>query len=91
MKTIKVEVCVCTNCVMNGAMNIIEAIEGVAALEKQLRIENNIVITTSKKLADDNNGEKSPVVRINGELLYRTNTETVMAKIIALTSKDVVY
>ena len=39
MKTIKVDVCVCTECVMNGAMDIMQAIEDMKNLNQEE--ENN--------------------------------------------------
>ena len=34
MKKLTVEVCVCTQCVLNGAMHIIESIEGLKKLKR---------------------------------------------------------
>ncbi len=36
MKKVNLEVCVCTECVMMGAMEIIDAIEGLKSLETDM-------------------------------------------------------
>ena len=86
MKKLTVTVCVCTECVMNGA---IESIESLNKLKVQLRLNTQIDVQTSKCIGEPKHGDKSPMVEINGEYIENANAETVMAKIIALTSKDV--
>lgn len=88
MKTINVEVCVCTNCVMNGAMDLIESIEGLAKLEKQLKADKVIKISTNKKIGGNDHSSCSPVVTVDDCLLLDTDTETVMEKILASFPKE---
>ena len=89
MKKLVVEVCVCTECVMKGAMDIIESIESLKKLKVQLRFNTQIQIVMSKCLGEAKHGAFSPLVKINGELLERANSETVMAKIIGMAQKEV--
>ncbi len=89
MKKLTVTVCVCTECVMNGAIDLIESIESLNKLKVQLRLNTQIDVQTSKCIGEPKHGDKSPMVEINGEYIENANAETVMAKIIALTSKDV--
>lgn len=89
MKKLIVEVCVCTECVMKGAMDIIESIESLKKLKVQLRFNTQIQIVMNKCLGEAKHGTASPLVKINGELLERANSETVMAKIIGMAQKEV--
>lgn len=89
MKKLVVEVCVCTECVMKGAMEIIESIESLKKLKVQLRFNTQIQIAMNKCLGDTKHGAQSPLVKINGDIMERANSETVMAKIISMAQKDV--
>ncbi|MDD2955195.1 MAG: hypothetical protein PHD67_02640 [Oscillospiraceae bacterium] len=86
MKRLSVEICVCTKCVMNGAMDIIEAVEGLKKLKTQLRLNSQVDIVTRSFCSG---ADVCPLVCVNGERMEHSNSETVMAKIISLTSKDV--
>lgn len=87
MKKINVEVCVCTQCVLNGAMHIIESIESLKKLKVQLRMNSQISIVPAPSLVEGKHSDISPVVRINGEILEKADSETVMAKIISLSQR----
>lgn len=87
MKKLTVEVCVCTQCVLNGAMQIIESIESLKKLKVQLRTNTQVQIVTSADLVQGKHPEISPLVRINGELIEKADSETVMEKIIAYNQK----
>lgn len=89
MKKLIVEVCVCTECVMKGAMDIVESIESLKKLKVQLRFNTQIQIEMRKCLGEAKHGMDSPLVRINGDLLQKASSETVMAKIIGLASQDI--
>ena len=86
MKRMTVEICVCTKCVMHGAMDIIESVEGLKKLKTQLRLGSQIEIETKNLCKGE---DVYPLVCINGERMERASSETVMAKVISLTSKDV--
>lgn len=89
MKKIKVEVCVCTGCVMNGATEILEAIESLQELKEQMipdvNEESSFEIITSKCLDGKQHHEQSPLLYIDGEIFSRANSETVMSHLISMT------
>lgn len=89
MKKLVVEVCVCTECVMKGAMDIIESIESLKKLKVQLRMNTQIQVEMSKCLGEARHGEHSPRVRIGGEMMEHADSETAMARIINLASQNV--
>lgn len=88
MKRLEVNVCVCTQCVMNGAMDIVEAIESLQKLKTQLRFNASVKVNASESLCDRESGDVSPLVIINHERLERVTSEQVMAKIISMVSRD---
>lgn len=87
MKKITVEVCVCTQCVLGGAMHIIESIESLKKLKVQLRMNAQVTIVTSPCLVEGKHSDQAPVVKVNGELLERAGSEAVMERIISLNHK----
>lgn len=93
MKKIKVEVCVCTGCVMNGAPEILEAIESLQELKNQMNPyepeeESSLEVVTNRCLGGDNHHDKSPLVSIDGELFPRANSETIMSHLITKTREN---
>ena len=80
MTTISVEVCVGTQCPLMGAMEILEAITSLQEVDAALDIAVQPV--PCRNLCDD--GRQAPVVIINGDVLLQTNSESVMARIMAL-------
>lgn len=89
MKKLVVEVCVCTQCVLNGAMDIIESVESLQKLKVQLRLNAQIQVVTTTSLGEGKHAHAAPVVAINGEIIEHAHSETIMSKIVALTTKDV--
>ncbi len=83
MKKVKVKVCVCTECVMNGAMDIIESIEGLKKLKVQLRLNSQFQVETDNCLTGEKHHGRSPLVMVEGELLEKCTSETVMSKILS--------
>lgn len=86
MKRLNVEICVCTKCVMNGSMDIIESVEGLKKLKTQLRLNSQINIVTGRFCEKV---DECPLVCVNGERMEKASSEAVMAKVISFTSKDV--
>lgn len=86
MENLNVEVCVCTKCVMNGAMDIMESIDELKEMYGDLQGKYNtdikINVTPVKYLGKANHGDHSPIVSINGEIIEEANNQTVMAEII---------
>ena len=89
MKKLKVEVCVCTQCVLNGAMHIIESIEGLRKLKTQLRMNAQVDVVTTSGLVEGKHPETAPLVRVNGELIEKANSETVMEKVLSQSVRSV--
>lgn len=88
MKSIEVKVCVCTHCVMNGAMEIVESIESLQKLKSQLRFHTTVKINATENLCQKNgHGFSSPLVMINEEVIERATSEMIASKIISMISK----
>lgn len=88
MKRLEVKVCVCTQCVMNGAMDIVEAVESLQKLKTQLRFGSSIKVEANECLCDKADGDVSPLIFVNGERLEKATSEIVMSRVIALASKE---
>lgn len=84
MKRLDVKVCVCTQCVMSGAMDIVESIESLQKLKTQLRFNSAINIIADKRICEKDSVDISPLVVINDEKVEKATSETVTAKIISL-------
>ena len=67
MKKIHVEVCVCTACVMNGSVDLMESVESLREL---------------RGLGGVPHQEDSPVVAVEGKVFKKADAETVMAYIV---------
>lgn len=93
MKKLNIEICVCTECIMNGAMDIMESIERLKEMSGELKEQYNtdieINITPIKCLGDGRHGNFSPKVSINGKIFESTNSQSIMAEIIASMKKEV--
>lgn len=87
MKSLEVKVCVCTHCIMDGAMDIVESIESLQKLKSQLRFNTSVKISANECLCERGSGDRSVLVLINGEALEKATSETVTAKIISIISK----
>ncbi|WP_165445423.1 NAD(P)H-dependent oxidoreductase subunit E [Bacilliculturomica massiliensis] len=82
MKELKVEICVCTECVMKGAMELAESVESLKKVKKHLDYEGEIYIDMEKCLGESKHGEDSPLIAVDGELIKNADSETVMEKIV---------
>lgn len=87
MQRIDVKVCVCTQCVMNGAMDIVSSIEGLQKLKNQLRFHTAIKVDDTKCLCQKSDTELSPLVVVNDLRIEKATSEIVTAKIISDISK----
>ena len=89
MKKQEIKVCVCTQCVLNGAMDIVESIESLQKLKSQLRLNTSIKVIADESFCDKSKKNISPVVSIDGEILENATSEMVTAHIIHTTmAKD---
>ena len=85
MEDLKVAVCVCIECVMKGAMDIIESIESLNDVKDVLELSRGIYIETVKCIGEAKHGMKSPIVSVGNVVIEKANTETVMAQILEMT------
>lgn len=83
MVNVKVDICLCTSCVMHGAESIIEAIESLSLLKGMDNDNINIEIVTHKILGKaTHQTESSPVITVNGTVLEKVNTQTAMSYVL---------
>lgn len=87
MNRIEVKVCVCSECIMNGAMDIVESVESLQSLKAQLRLKSKILVSANEVLCPKGDKECSPKVIINGEVFDHTNSETVAEKIVSMIAR----
>lgn len=94
MEKLDIEVCVCTECVMDGSMDIIESIEHLKEMsgdyKEQYDTDMEVHITPIKCLGEGKHGAHSPKVSINGKVFENTDSQTIMAEIIATMKKEVI-
>ena len=93
MKKIHVEVCVCTACVMNGSVDLMESVESLRELRGQMEddfrlnflkhlLQMTQVTDIPKCLGGVPHQEDSPVVAVEGKVFKKADAETVMAYIV---------
>ncbi len=87
MQRLDVKVCVCTQCVMNGAMDIVESIENLQKLKNQLRFKMTIRVIANECLCVKSDNEVAPLVIINDERIERATSDRVTEKIISIISR----
>ena len=89
-----IEICVCTECVMNGSMDIMQSIEQLKEMSDELQEKYNtdieLNITPVKCLGERKHGIHSPKISINGQVFENTDSQTIMAEIIALMKKEII-
>lgn len=88
MKKVEVKVCVCTACVMNGSVEIMESVESLRHLREQMEDgdmiqgKRELIVTTDKYLGGVSHEADSPMVEVNGKVFTRADSESVMSYII---------
>jgi len=91
-KVVEVSICVCNECVMNGAMDIMESLEKFGELAEEIKerydMEIVLTLTTEKCIGKCKHGEHSPRVSINGHIFDHADSQTVMEEIIHSMSKE---
>lgn len=88
VKDIQVEICVCTECVMQGAMELVESVESLKKLKGELKFDGNIHVTMNKCIGEKKHGDKCLLASVNGEVIECADSETVMEKVISIIKKD---
>ncbi len=87
MKRLDVNVCVCTHCVMNGALEIAESVKSLQKLKNQLRFDTTVRVNATENLCKTANADASPLVIVGGEVIEKATSDAVMAKIISKISR----
>lgn len=88
MKKVEVKVCVCTACVMNGSVEIMESVESLRHLREQMEDgdmiqgKRELIVTTDKCLGEVSHEADSPMVEVNGKVFTKADSESVMSYII---------
>lgn len=84
MKKIVVEICAGTHCTLMGAMDIMDAVASLSDIQHEADPACEIEIRPIPCPDTCQNGRKSPMVRVNGQILFKADSETVMALILDL-------
>ena len=88
MKKVEVKVCVCTACVMNGSVEIMESVESLRHLREQMEDgdmiqgKRELIVATDKCLGAVSHEADSPMVEVNGKVFTKADSESVMSYII---------
>ena len=83
MKKIDVFVCVCAECMLSGAMDLICGIESLKKVPKASPFTVKIIPTTPLDCHD--HSACAPVIKVEDEVMENATTQNVMAKILAHT------
>lgn len=83
MNRIEVKVCACAECVMNGAMDIVDTVESLQSLKSLLRLNSKVTVIANERLCPRGDVSGSPRVMINGEVFEKVDSETVAEKVIS--------
>ncbi|MDD4690703.1 MAG: NAD(P)H-dependent oxidoreductase subunit E [Eubacterium aggregans] len=84
MDHLQIEVCVCSACILKGAMDIIDSIESLGEVQDITGLQCSIEIKPVSCLGLPGHGKNSPIVRIGDNIIECATMETVMAHIMAL-------
>lgn len=77
---VAVKICLGTNCSFRGGQSILDALESDPLLKNRIVIETTRCI--DERCCD---GERSPVVEIDGEIIVSASIERVTGKLISMT------
>lgn len=81
MKKVKVDVCVCTSCVMSGAMEILESLENLRDLRDKMQEEQEIQVTTNPQLEPRAHTGASPMVSVNEQVFKKATIQEVLSAV----------
>lgn len=84
MKKIMVEICTGTHCTLMGAMDIMDAVASLSEIQHEADPSCEIEIRPIPCPDTCQNGQIAPMVRVNGQALYKTDSESVMSLILSL-------
>ena len=91
-KVLDVKICVCNECVMNGAMDIMESLEKMHEVAEEIKesfdMEIKLNLISDKCIGESKHGNLSPRVSFEGKVIDNADSQTVMEEIIASMSKE---
>ena len=79
---VEVEICVCANCVLCGAMDLVEAVEVLGSLRGRLHYRARVETKLSPHLGQGSHRYGAPYAKVNGKMLENTVCENLMAAIL---------
>jgi len=91
MEALKVKVCVCTHCVLKGAMDIIESIEDINDVKEILEMDRYVKIESVPSISDSNHDAAAPVVVVGDDLIKNATAQEVLEKIFIQTNATNVF
>jgi len=90
-KVLDVKICVCNECVMNGAIDIMESLEKMDEVAEEIKesfnVEIKLNLISDKCIGEPKHGSLSPRVSLEGKIIDNADSQTVMEEIIASMSK----
>lgn len=90
-KVMDVKICVCNECVMNGALDIMESLEKMDEVAEEIKesfgVEIKLNLISHKCIGECKHGNLSPRVSLEGKTIDNADSQTVMEEIIASMSK----
>lgn len=91
-KVLDVKICVCNECVLNGALEIMESLEKMDEVAEEIKesfdVEIKLNLISDSFIGDSKHGSLSPRVSLGGKIIDNADSQTVMEEIIASMSKE---
>ena len=79
-----VEICTGTHCTLMGSIDIMDAVASLSEIQHEAEPSCEIEVRPIPCPDTCQNGQLSPMVRVNGQTLFKADSETVMALILDL-------
>lgn len=83
-RVVKVKVCGCSNCMMHGAGEILEALERVKDIDGLVEKGQEIEMGLENFVRDTPHQEECPVVEIDGECYLTARAQIVTSRVLEL-------
>ena len=88
-KTVTVKVCGCSNCMMHGGGEILEALDKIREIDGLLEEGQEIQMGFENFVREKPHESESPVVEVNGECYITARAQTITTKVLEQLSKGV--
>ncbi len=86
MEKIIVEICICTECVMHGAMDLMESVENLTEIfqhEDNDFEQREIEIITNKCIGEPKHSHECPKIKINDQVYIKAKSQNIMSAVLA--------